>query len=434
MELLKILVAPHAAPTLAVMAESGLLGEVLGGVPYLAVLDRMVNLEAGSAIRPMRCAGSAQSASRSARMLNVSPSGFASPTPKPSGCSALEAGGAYRRIGGQAAHALLYRLGPQSFSDRALLAWARADAGADDVAWRELATLPQRWTAPEFPLKAADFIRRGVAAGPALGVALRARRRSVDRGGFSGRIATRSTRSPSARRGTRHGRSLNRWRRAHAARAAGAGCPALVRAGAAACPRSPRAAASARPASRCRARRSRCRARPDKKNRNEQVARQSIERMASGEMPFRGGREQHFAAIPECGESDPTLSSGEKPTACGDKRHGNRRQYAAGQHFRQEIKQKARASQPRPAQLPVPYLRGGAAAERLRKRAVDQPDFQAGARERFWLQPHLRRLPRRALRCRRRVRDRRAATAWSCPGRSRSRTCRPDTASAPDRC
>jgi poly(A) polymerase len=33
---------------------------------------------------------------------------------------------------------------------------------------------PQHWSAPVFPLKAADFIARGVAAGPPLGAALRA--------------------------------------------------------------------------------------------------------------------------------------------------------------------------------------------------------------------------------------------------------------------
>jgi poly(A) polymerase len=33
--------------------------------------------------------------------------------------------------------------------------------------------LPQRWTAPVFALKAADIMNRGVAAGPALGAALR---------------------------------------------------------------------------------------------------------------------------------------------------------------------------------------------------------------------------------------------------------------------
>jgi poly(A) polymerase len=29
--------------------------------------------------------------------------------------------------------------------------------------------LPERWRAPKFPLKAADFIARGIAEGPALG-------------------------------------------------------------------------------------------------------------------------------------------------------------------------------------------------------------------------------------------------------------------------
>ena len=40
------------------------------------------------------------------------------------------------------------------------------------TAWRALATLPQRWSAPAFPLRAADFIARGVEKGPALGSAL----------------------------------------------------------------------------------------------------------------------------------------------------------------------------------------------------------------------------------------------------------------------
>jgi poly(A) polymerase len=69
---------------------------------------------------------------------------------------------------------LLYRLGPQSFVDHVLMAWAHADAGASGSEWTALATLPQRWTAPVFPLKAADFMKRGIARGPALGAAMRA--------------------------------------------------------------------------------------------------------------------------------------------------------------------------------------------------------------------------------------------------------------------
>jgi poly(A) polymerase len=67
----------------------------------------------------------------------------------------------------------LYRLGEDQYRDRLLLAWARAGTSqnsADHAAyWREFAALPQRWSAPKFPLKAADFVARGIAEGPALG-------------------------------------------------------------------------------------------------------------------------------------------------------------------------------------------------------------------------------------------------------------------------
>ena len=56
-----------------------------------------------------------------------------------------------------------------AYRDRLLLAWARAGSDGDSDRWRELATLPQRWSAPKFPLKAADFVARGIAEGPALG-------------------------------------------------------------------------------------------------------------------------------------------------------------------------------------------------------------------------------------------------------------------------
>jgi poly(A) polymerase len=63
----------------------------------------------------------------------------------------------------------LYRLGEGRYRDRLMLAWARAGGSADAAHWRQLATLPERWSAPKFPLKAADFIARGIAEGPALG-------------------------------------------------------------------------------------------------------------------------------------------------------------------------------------------------------------------------------------------------------------------------
>ena len=73
---------------------------------------------------------------------------------------------------GDAAHALIYRIGPEGFTERVLLAWSRSDAAASDEAWRDLALLPQRWSAPTFPLRAKDFVARGVEKGPSLGAAL----------------------------------------------------------------------------------------------------------------------------------------------------------------------------------------------------------------------------------------------------------------------
>jgi poly(A) polymerase len=174
-ELLKLLVAARATPTLAVMTECGLLGTVLGGVAYLASFENMIKVEAAlgaetDAVRRLGALGLwiAEDAERLTQRLRLS-------NAESERLSALDR---WWRVAAkpdpQAGRALLYRLGPQSFTDRVLLAWARSEAGAADKSWHAFATLPQRWIAPAFPLKAADFTRRGVAVGPALGVALRA--------------------------------------------------------------------------------------------------------------------------------------------------------------------------------------------------------------------------------------------------------------------
>ena len=57
MEILKLLVAPHAVPALVVMIEAGLLETVLGGVPLLASCSNMTKLEQELALAPDRFAG-----------------------------------------------------------------------------------------------------------------------------------------------------------------------------------------------------------------------------------------------------------------------------------------------------------------------------------------------------------------------------------------
>ena len=174
-ELLKLVLAPHATPTLALMTETGLLGNVLGGVALLASFENMVKVEAAVAVAsdPVRRLGAlgvwvAEDGQRLAQRLRLSNAD----------AERLTALDRWWRVspelGGTSARALLYRLGPQHFADQVLLAWSRSAASAADRAWRALAELPRTWSAPEFPLKAADFMARGFAAGPALGAVMRA--------------------------------------------------------------------------------------------------------------------------------------------------------------------------------------------------------------------------------------------------------------------
>jgi poly(A) polymerase len=174
-ELFKLLLAPRATATLAVMAECGLLGMILGGVAYLASFENVVKAEAAleadpDAVRRLGALGVwvKEDAERLASRLRLSGA-------EAERLLALEdwwevADGP----DAQPARALLYRVGPQSFVDRVFVAWARSEAGVADENWRQLVRLPQRWSAPDFPLKAGDLMQRGIEAGPALGTALRA--------------------------------------------------------------------------------------------------------------------------------------------------------------------------------------------------------------------------------------------------------------------
>jgi poly(A) polymerase len=176
MELMKLLVTPGAVPTLIVMADAGLLLRTLGGVPYLGPFARMVEIEAalGESPDPVRRLGALgvsviEDAERLWHKLRLTNAEHAR-------LSAM--GETWHRMspetGEHDARALLYRLKPQAFSDSARLAWARSLADAGDSKWRTFATLSERWTMPGFPLKAADFIARGMTPGPALGAAMRA--------------------------------------------------------------------------------------------------------------------------------------------------------------------------------------------------------------------------------------------------------------------
>jgi poly(A) polymerase len=173
MEMLKLVVAGGAAAAVSAMADAGLLLPIFGGVAYIGPFSSMIAAERLLGLKPdpiRRLAALAVAVTEDARRV------AARLRLTNAEARALDSmGHRWWRLDGMdeaRARRRLYRLGEDFYRNRLLLAWARAGGNADDARWRELATLPQRWSAPKFPLKAADFIARGMAEGPALGQAL----------------------------------------------------------------------------------------------------------------------------------------------------------------------------------------------------------------------------------------------------------------------
>jgi poly(A) polymerase len=170
MEMLKLLVAEGALVAVTAMADAGLLLPILGGVTYTGPFATMISAERmrGLGPSPVRRLGAlsvavTEDAKRVAtrlRLTNAEAKALDSMGHRWWRLADMDEARARRR---------LYRLGEDHYRDRLLLAWARSEASQDAVYWRELADLPQRWNAPKFPLKAADFVARGIAEGPALG-------------------------------------------------------------------------------------------------------------------------------------------------------------------------------------------------------------------------------------------------------------------------
>jgi tRNA nucleotidyltransferase/poly(A) polymerase len=173
-EMLKLLIADGAVEALAAMADGGLLLAILGGVTYRGPLAAMISAEQTLGLAPdpiRRLASLAVSVTEDARRIAT--------RLRLSNAEAKQLdsmGHRWWRLGGMdetIARRRLYRLGMPLYRDRLMLAWARARRDSDPAMWKNLATLQQRWQPPVFPLKAADFVARGIAEGPALGHVLR---------------------------------------------------------------------------------------------------------------------------------------------------------------------------------------------------------------------------------------------------------------------
>ena len=173
MEMLKLLVAVRAVDAVIAMADGGLLQMILGGVTYGGTFAAMIEAERTLSLKAdpiRRLAALAVALPEDARRLTTRLRLSNNES------KALDSmGHRWWRLAGMdeaRARRRLYRLGEERYRDRLLLAWARAGRSADPAPWIVLAQLPQHFTPPKFPLRAADFIARGVAEGPPLGQVL----------------------------------------------------------------------------------------------------------------------------------------------------------------------------------------------------------------------------------------------------------------------
>ncbi|MBB6308358.1 CCA tRNA nucleotidyltransferase [Xanthobacter tagetidis] len=164
-ELLKLLLAPRAAPTLAVMSDCGLIQPLLAGLADAGLFARLVAAEARHGVPPdavrrlaalaLRGPDDAERLREKLRLSNAEARRLAAvfpPLPGPADAAA--------------ARRLIYQAEAETALDRALLGEARW--GFDAAA---VVATTRNWIPPRLPVKAEDLMARGL-KGPALGKAL----------------------------------------------------------------------------------------------------------------------------------------------------------------------------------------------------------------------------------------------------------------------
>ncbi len=173
-EMRRTVVAPRAGEITTLMQESGILPVVLGGVAYPAQFARWIHGEAAVSATPAAATRLAALACRidedtqriteRLRLTNAERDRITATLAAARSFAPLPDERALRRI--------LYREGPEAYRDGGMHAFAWSGQPPDPNAWRSAFGLPERWTAPKFPLGGRDVTGSGI-SGPAVGEMLR---------------------------------------------------------------------------------------------------------------------------------------------------------------------------------------------------------------------------------------------------------------------
>ena len=173
-ETLKLLAAPDPAPVVDLLATTGVLAHLLPGATASPRLAALVNTNArGSADPVLRLAtlirdADAQAVAERFRLSNDDAARLTSLTES----TVVIAPGDDEIV----RRATLYRIGGEHYRDLVLLAWA--DAGGSDASeaasFQAMLTAADEWQPIALPVRGADVLALGVAAGPRVGELLEA--------------------------------------------------------------------------------------------------------------------------------------------------------------------------------------------------------------------------------------------------------------------
>lgn len=160
-ELMKLLVASRAAPTLKIMSENKILMEITAHNTNWRTLAR---LPPDSVLRLYSLSTDPLSLKDRFRLSNADAKRIE---------QLVDAPAISPKFREEEQRRILYALGVKTWQDAVHLAWAKSAKPSTDPAWSALASLPERWPIPNFPIKGNDLLASGHAHGPALGQMLR---------------------------------------------------------------------------------------------------------------------------------------------------------------------------------------------------------------------------------------------------------------------
>jgi len=170
-ELLLLLVAPRAVEAIRIMNEAGLVEALLGVRGNVERLERLATIEAAlkrASDALLRLAALALGPGRNAAGLQERLRLSAAETARLAQADVRHA--AFSPASDERdAQGFIYRHGEEAFVDGALLTWAASSDAPSDATRANRVRLPERWQAPELPVRGADVLALGARPGPEVG-------------------------------------------------------------------------------------------------------------------------------------------------------------------------------------------------------------------------------------------------------------------------